>query len=140
MHSGFSKFDNEGHDLGYRDPSWFSGNIYPDILLYWTTLMVVDVVYPKKVFEVVGLFDETLKMGPDLDMWRRISRYYLFGYIPRRLARVRVHEGNISGDKINATEGFVHYLEKAFVDDPCLSKQFKVQAFSRMYSTQAYNL
>lgn len=141
VHSGYTKFDNYGHDLGYRDTSWFCGMIYPKLLLHWTVLMAVDtVMVPKKVFEAVGLFDETLRMGPDLDMWRRISRKYSFGFISESLARVRVHEGNISGNKLKATEGFIQYLERAFEDAPDLSFRFKRRVYSKMFSTQAYNL
>ena len=141
VHSGFIKFDNDGNDLGYRDPSWFSGMIYPQMLLYWTTLMAVDtVLVPKTVFDSVGLFDESLRTGPDLDMWRRIARKYPFGFIDKSLARVRVHAGNTSGDKLRATEGLIKYLEKAFEDDRGLSRRFRNRAFSRLFSTMAYNL
>jgi glycosyltransferase involved in cell wall biosynthesis len=141
VHSGFTKFDNAGNDLGYRDTSWFSGMIYPRILLYWTTLMAVDtVLVPKKVFDSVGLFETTLSMGEDLDLWRRIARKYPFGFINKSLARVRVHAGNTSGDKLRATHGLRMYLEKAFEDDPELSIQFRKCAYSRMFSTMAYNL
>ncbi len=44
VHSGYTKFDENMANLGYRDASWFSGNIYPQILLHWTTLMAVDAV------------------------------------------------------------------------------------------------
>jgi glycosyltransferase involved in cell wall biosynthesis len=141
VHSGFTKFDNAGRDLGYRDPSWFSGVIYPQILFYWTTLIAIDtVIVPKKVFDSVGLFNTTLSMGEDLDLWRRIARKYPFGFINKSLARVRVHTGNTSGDKLRATYGLLMYLEQAFEDDPGLSKQFRKQALSRMFSTMAYNL
>ena len=141
VHSGFIKFDNDGNDLGYRDPSWFSSMIYPQMLLYWTTLMAVDtVLVPKIVFDSVGLFDEFMRIGPDLDMWRRIARKYPFGFIDKSLARVRVHAGNISGDKLGVTHGLLIYLEKAFEDDCGLSKRFRNRAFSRLLSTMAYNL
>jgi glycosyltransferase involved in cell wall biosynthesis len=141
VHSGFTKFDNSGRDLGYRDLSWFSGNIYPQMLLYWTTLMAVDaVIIPKKVLDDVGYFNTTLTMGEDLDLYRRIARKYLFGYINRSLARIRVHAGNTSGDKLKATRGLSMYLEQAFEDDPGLSPQFRRRAYSKMYSTMAYNL
>jgi glycosyltransferase involved in cell wall biosynthesis len=141
VHSGFTKFDNNGNDLGYRDTSWFSGDIYPRILLYWTTLMTMDtVVVAKNVFDSVGLFDSNLVYGEDLDMWRRIARKYPFGFINRSLARIRVHEGNISGNKTNAADDLAKYLEKAFEDDPSLSSHFRQRVFSKMYSTMAYNL
>ena len=103
--------------------------------------MAIDtVLIPKEVFDVVGFFDTTLSMGEDLDMWRRIARKYPFGFINKSLARVRVHAGNTSGDKLRATDGLIKYLEKAFIDDPQLSKQFRRRVFSRMFSTMAYNL
>jgi len=141
VHSGFTKFDNAGNDLGYRDASWFSGMIYPQILLYWTTLMAVDtVLIPKNILDSVGLFDTTLSMGEDLDLWRRIARKYPFGFINKSLARVRVHAGNTSGDKLRATQELLMYLERAFEDDPGLSMRFRKRALSRMFSTMAYNL
>jgi len=141
VHSGFTKFDSHGNELGYRDTSWFSGMIYPQILLYWTTLMAMDtVIVPKKVFDSVGLFDANLVHGEDLDMWRRIARKYPFGFINRSLARIRVHEGNISGNKLNAADGLAKYLEKAFEDDPSLSSHFRRRALSKLYSVMAYNL
>jgi GT2 family glycosyltransferase len=141
VHSGFTKFDNAGNDLGYRDASWFSGMIYPQILLYWTTLMAVDtVLIPKNILDSVGLFDTTLSMGEDLDLWRRIARKYPFGFINKSLARVRVHAGNTSGDKLRATQGLLMYLERAFEDDSGLSMRFRKRALSRMFSTMAYNL
>ena len=94
----------------------------------------------QKVFEAVGLFDESLRMGSDLDMWRRISLKYSFEFINESLALVRVHAVNISGDKLKATDGFIQYLEKAFEDAPDLSSRFRRRVFSRMFSTQAYNL
>jgi glycosyltransferase involved in cell wall biosynthesis len=141
VHSGFTKFNNHGHDLGYRDTSWFSGNIYPEILEYWTTLMAMDtVIVARNVFDSVGLFDPNLVHGEDLDMWRRIARRYPFGFINRGLARIRVHEGNISREKLNAADGLAKYLEKAFEDDPSLSTRFRRRVFSNLYSTMAYNL
>jgi glycosyltransferase involved in cell wall biosynthesis len=141
VHSGFTKFDNDGNTLGYRDTSWFSDMIYPRILLYWTTLMAVNtVLVSKNILEVVGFFDTALSMGEDLDLWRRIARKYPFGFINKSLARVRVHAGNTSGDKLRATQGLLMYLEKAFIDDPELSVQFRKHAFSKMFSTLSYNL
>lgn len=141
VHSGFTKFDNSSEDLGYRDTSWFTGMIYPQILLYWTTLIPPStVLIPKKVFEVIGPFDKSLRIGPDLDMWRRIARKYPFGFINKSLTRIRVHSGNISGDKMKVPDEFIKYLNKAFTDDPGLSVRFKKRSFSRMFSTMAMNL
>lgn len=141
VHGGYVKFDDRNNNLGYRNPSWFSGWIYPDLLLQWFTLMATPtVMVPKAVMEDVGGFDESLYIGEDLDMWRRIARRYPFGFIKQSLARIRVHEGNTSVDAINATNEFERYLARAFEDDNGLSNRFKHRALSRMFSNQAYIL
>lgn len=141
VHGGYTKFDQLNNDLGYRDPSWFSGRVYPGLLLHWFSLMATPtVMVPKAVMDEVGGFDEDLYIGEDLDMWRRIARKYPFGFINDGLARIRVHTGNTSADTISATTEFERYLEKAFDDDHDLSKRFRNRAFSRMFSNQAYIL
>jgi hypothetical protein len=141
VQSNFCKFDHLGNDLGYRDTSWFSGWIYPEILLYWFTLIAIDtVMVPRRVFEDIGLFDETLHRAEDLDLWRRIARRYPFGAIDQVLARIRVHSGNISGDRAVEADSFRVYLTKAFRDDPALTRVFRRRALARMYALAAYNL
>jgi glycosyltransferase involved in cell wall biosynthesis len=139
VHGGYGKFDNLNTDLGYRDPAWFSGWIYPKMLLVWYTLLATPtVMVPKRVMDEVGGFDKSLFIGEDLDLWRRIARRYPFGYINQSLARIRMHVGNTSRDALYTTHEFERYLEKAFQDDPGLSTWFKRRALSRMYSNQAY--
>lgn len=139
VHGGYIKFDERNNESGYRNPSWFSGYIYPEILLVWYTLLAIPtVMVPKRVLDEVGGFDESLFIGEDLDLWRRIARRYPFGYINQNLARIRVHAGNTSRDALNTTREFERYLEKAFQDDKGLSARFKRRAISRMYSNQAY--
>ena len=139
VHGGYIKFDDSGRDLGYRNPIYFKGDIYPDMLLYWSSLLATPaVMLPKKVIEEIGGFDESLYIGEDLDLWRRIARKYPFGYINQSVARVRVHTGNTSADKTKSTLEFEKYLNKAFEDDSSLSSAFRRKAFSRLYSNQAY--
>jgi glycosyltransferase involved in cell wall biosynthesis len=139
VHGGYIKFDSLNHDLGYRDPSWFSGWVYPDILLIWYTLLSPStVMVPKRVLDEVGGFDENLFIAEDLDLWRRIARKYPFGYINQSLARLRVHPGNTSRDALKTTPEFERYLEKAFDDDKNLSPRFKNRVLSRLYTNQAY--
>jgi glycosyltransferase involved in cell wall biosynthesis len=39
-------------------------------------------VIPKNVFEEVGDFNESLKYGPDLDMWYRIAKKFRIAFVP----------------------------------------------------------
>jgi glycosyltransferase involved in cell wall biosynthesis len=141
VNTGFCKFHKDGIDSEFRDTSWFSGWIYPQILTYWLTLMAIDTVaVPRYVLDDVGYFDEHFKKSEDLDLWRRIARKYPFGHVARSLARVRVHEGTLSYDKTETEQYFLNYLDKAFFEDGNLSRVFRRRAYSRLYSNLAYNL
>jgi glycosyltransferase involved in cell wall biosynthesis len=141
VHGGYIKFDTLNSNLGYRNPSWFSGWIYPQMLLQWYTLLATPtVMVPKRVLDEVGGFNEDLYIGEDLDLWRRIARRYPFGYINECLARIRVHAGNTSIDAVKATYEFERYLDRAFEDDRSLSNRFRHRTLSKMYSNQAYIL
>ena len=141
VHCWYSKFNDEDVDLGRRDTSRYSGWVYPDLLLYWQVLMSPSCVMARSlIFREVGGFDIDQYWGADLDMWRRIARYYPFGVIPETLTRVRVHEGNLSGKKIESLQWFEKYLSKAFLDDQELHRSFKNRAMAKMYTNVAHNL
>jgi glycosyltransferase involved in cell wall biosynthesis len=141
VHGDFIKFDNRGNDLGIRDTSFFSGYIYPEILLYWKTLMATPCVMIRRSFmDQVGFFDESLKAQEDLDYWRRIARVAPFVHIPRVLAKIRSHSGSMSSDKTHAADTYKVYFQKAFEDDPTLDRSFRSYAMSNMYLNIARNL
>ncbi len=141
VHSWYSKFSDDGRDLGYRDTSQFTGRMYPGLLLNWSVLMAVPcVMVRREVLAEVGGFDESMRWGPDLDLWRRITRWYPIGLIPEVLSKVRVHPGNVSGDKVAAVASFEKYLRKAFEDDPGLDAKFQRRAYAELYSNVAHNM
>lgn len=137
----FSKFNDQSADLGVRDTSWFEGQIYPDILLQWSVLMAVPcVMMRREAFDKVGLFNESLRWGEDLDLWRRVSRQFPFHMIPESLVKVRVHASSMSSDKSQGAKHFGLVLEEAFADDPSLSSDFQKKAWASMYTNVAHNL
>ena len=140
VHSGFSKFDNTGKDLGYRDSSRFSGWIYPNLLLEWSVLIASStVVMPSSVLQKIGRFDDST-WAADLDMWRRIARRYLILTVPENLAKIRVHAGGMSSDKTGIAARFLKYFDKAFLEDPTLSNNFRRRALSKMHANVGHNL
>lgn len=54
------------------------------------------VTVPKRIFEIVGLFDESLTNGDDWDMWFRISRLFPIVYIDEISFKYRIRAGSIS--------------------------------------------
>jgi glycosyltransferase involved in cell wall biosynthesis len=141
VHCSFSKFDDQGRDLGVRDTSRFSGWIYPGILQEWSVLMAMPCMLMRtEVIKEVGGFDESMAWAEDLDLWRRIARRYAVGAVPEPLVRVRVHSSSTSFDRAKGSQGFERYLDKAFVDDPGLTPVFKRRAQAKMHAKLGQNL
>lgn len=141
VHSWFTKFDVFHEDLGVRKTSWFKGRIYPQILGQWSVLMAAPCVMVKReVFDEIGFFDESLKMAEDLDMWRRIARRWPFHLLEEPLVRIRRQAHSMSSNKSAASEGFRIILERAFAEDPSLSKEQRQRYLARMYTGTALNL
>lgn len=55
----------------------------------------------KKAYETVGLYDETLKVGMDYDMWLRISEKFLIYHVPDCTTTVRIRSNSLSSDPKN---------------------------------------
>ena len=141
VHSDFRKFDAHNPDLGYRDTSFFSGQVYPQLLTYWKQFIATPtVMLPRRVLDEIGLFDERLRWGEDPDMWRRVARRYSLGHIPEALAKIRLVPASNSSDKTRAAQAFENYLKIAFEDDPALGKSLRKRAYAGMYTNTALNL
>jgi len=141
VHCCYSKFNDEGHDLGIRDTSRFSGLIYPSMLLEWSMLMAMPCMLVRTdVIKEVSGFDQEMIWAEDMDLWRRISFRYEVGCVPEVLVRVRVHSSSVSLENRGEVSGFKRYLEKAFEDDPSLSGSFKRKVMGRMYANLGQNI
>lgn len=141
VHADFDKFNDSGNLLGRRYTGFFLGNIYPQILEYWEMLIAISCVVVKpEVFGKVGLFDESLSYGEDLDMWARVARRFAFHHIPESLSKVRLHEGNLSREKSNLAERFLPYLNKAINVDNELTRTRVRKIYSNMYCYLGLNI
>jgi len=141
VQSWYAKFDDAGNELGYRDTSKISGKVYPGILLDWSVLLALpSVMVRAEILEDVGGFDKNIHWGEDLDLWRRITRKFQIGVIPEVLCKIRVHPGNVSGNKVFAVDSFAVYLLKAFDDDPSLGWRFRRKAMAKMHANTAHNI
>jgi glycosyltransferase involved in cell wall biosynthesis len=141
VHCWFSKFNDQGDDLGTRNTSVFSGNVYPSILQEWSVLMAMPCMLVRaEVLKQVGGFDEEMQWAEDLDLWRRIAKNYEIGLVPEPLVRVRVHSASTSFRREKGSSGFQRYLEKAFEEDPKLTWSFKQRAKAKMYAKLGQNL
>lgn len=72
-----------------------SGWIYPELLVdsvVWTSTVMLQ----RSLFNELGGFDETLRVGEDYDLWLRASRLTPILRVPEPLALYRQHEANLT--------------------------------------------
>jgi hypothetical protein len=90
----------------------FKGNVRQRLLLGSTICGLHTALIRKQCFERVGVFDETLKSCQDWDMWKRISEYYDFEFVPEILSRTYLHQNQISSDFSSLIPGRTRMIEK----------------------------
>jgi glycosyltransferase involved in cell wall biosynthesis len=78
-------------------PRWngASGWIYPELLLdcwVWTSTVLAQ----RALFDEVGVFDTSLRIGEDYDLWLRLSRVTPIVRVARPLALYRIHPASIT--------------------------------------------
>lgn len=72
-----------------------SGWIYPELLLdchVWTSTVIAH----RTLFDEIGTFDTTLRIGEDYDLWLRASQVTPIVRVPRPLALYRSYSGSIT--------------------------------------------
>ena len=83
-----------------------------------------SVVIPRRVFDDVGFFDESLRNGDDRDMWFRITRRFPCVYLPRVLHAYRIRGDSISKGAASKRVGSkLTVLEKQLADP--INSQFE---------------
>ncbi len=81
-------------------------------LLKGTSIASPTPLIKKECFIKTGKFDESLKSCQDWDMWKRISEYYEFDYVPEILAITYLHKEQISFDLASMIPGRTRMVEK----------------------------
>lgn len=80
----------------FDDGAVLKGNIYKD-LLKCNMIVPTTALIKKRVFDIVGYFDNNLPVNQDYDLWIRISKRYPVLYLNKLTARYRVRDKSISG-------------------------------------------
>jgi glycosyltransferase involved in cell wall biosynthesis len=90
----------------------------------------------RRCFEVVGLFDETLRSVEDRDMWLRLSARFVVGAIDSPCALHRLHAGQMSRNAGRMLSNFERCLDKFFREHPQYSEHRRL-AYAFMYADAA---
>ena len=95
------------------------------------------IVARRSCFEEAGLFDETIFMPADWDMWMRLAEKYEVGYIDKPLTSHRNPGSYILQHLQRSRSEELFVLEKAFKRNPDLETRFKDRAVSNVHYRHA---
>jgi glycosyltransferase involved in cell wall biosynthesis len=87
--------DPEGQELEWNRRPLYRGKILPQMFLD-NFICFSSVVVRRAVFEEVGLFDETIPMAIDYELWLRVALRYRFDYVEAALVKYRTGHANLS--------------------------------------------
>ena len=103
VHTDYAYIDNLDSVINNKTPdSWPAA---PESLSFRgvftrNPVAALTAVIRRRCLDVVGLFNEELHGTDDYELWLRISAKFRIGYIPEVLALYRLHEANVSRDKL----------------------------------------
>jgi glycosyltransferase involved in cell wall biosynthesis len=85
----------------------------------------------KQCFEKIGLFDESLNVCEDIDMWMRIAESFEIDYQDMVLAKIRLHANSVCHDRKRLFEGHVALHQKIIKKMPHLLEEYDLKSLNR---------
>ena len=136
VYSRAFEFDSNSSEAVESRGGFFSGSIYPDLLFIRNNQITTPTVMVRAdVLKEAGLFDESMVICEDLDLWRRIAKRHRILHIPKPLAKIRVQRDRF--DLKNSMKARIQYYDKAFSEDEQLRLPLKMSLMAEIYSTYA---
>jgi len=96
-YTGFVCVDQRGQKIGGMNPPRGAaprGWIFEDVLKRRVPIPATAAVVQRQLFESVGGFDESLRVGEDLDLWIKLAEASPATVVPKALVKMRRHPGN----------------------------------------------
>lgn len=95
VYTDHQNIDDQGHPLPTTSPRPRTGRVTNELFIE-NFVTGMTAIVRRECFDRVGLFDESIPMGIDYDLWLRISVAYEFGYLKQRTYLYRSWEGQMS--------------------------------------------
>lgn len=115
-HSPFLTYYKEFKSMSFQkigeDKYIFNPDEAYSCLLAGNFILTGGVTVPKKIFDQIGYFDETLRNADDWDMWLRIVRHYPIGFIDMIGFRYRVRDRSVSSRGYSLAYNRIKVLNK----------------------------
>ncbi len=108
---------------------------YEDLMTHNVVTGTTSSVMIRRIcLERVGLFDESMNTCEDLDLFRRIAKYYQFYKIDLPLVKFRIHGGNTQQNAGAMAKGWEMTIEKILNDTPPEFEYYKNEAIIKTLS------
>lgn len=118
--------DEEGHVFSTHNMKRHSGILYEKLLID-NFVSITTIMVRRECFDEMGMFDETIKVADDYELWLRFSTKYEFHYEPQYFAQYRVMREQISSDKTSRFNSNKRIIESFFLKFPDLIDKNKKQ-------------
>ena len=107
--------------------------LYEDLMTHnVVTGSLSSIMVRRKCLDRVGLFDECMTACEDLDLYRRLARYYKFHKIDVPLVKVRIHSYNTQRDCSTMARGWEVTIRKILHDTPPEFQYYKDEAIVKL--------
>jgi glycosyltransferase involved in cell wall biosynthesis len=133
--------DTEGKIIGTYDRRQKNaeGRIARYIYMRRVDFVCCSVTFRRKCVDEVGLFDETLQVTEDRDLWLRIALRYEVALVPKVIAHYRTSPDSLTTNPERMLKAQVQFIEKHYGAPSCGAVARRI-ALSRIYKQQAEGL
>jgi glycosyltransferase involved in cell wall biosynthesis len=119
VYSDYERMDGEGRPL-LKGPTQMHRGSVSGALLIENFVPFPAAVVRRECLESRGLFDESLGMGIDYDLWLRLSAHYQFDFIPESTVRYRIWAGQMSKSYRQRYESAIRIMQNFLRENPRL--------------------
>jgi glycosyltransferase involved in cell wall biosynthesis len=106
--------DEDGRELEGHQPQLHRGWVLEPMFLD-NFVCFSSAIVRRAVFDTVGMFDETLALAIDYDLWLRVALHYPFDYVDEPLVQYRTGHANLSR-RVEERLATVNTIMERFLD------------------------
>lgn len=133
VYSDVQLIDGKGDALPYVPRAYHEGQITAPLLLH-NFVNFNSTVVKRECIKKKGIFDETLDMGIDWDLWLRISTDFDFAFLDETTYCYRIWSNQMSHNKLKRLECAEKILNKFFCNNEgAVSSKWHKLAWSKLY-------
>lgn len=141
VYSDVSYLDKDSVILVKEQPSKRYSGWVTEQLVVRNFIPFGTAVIRRSCIEMSGVFDETLPMGIDWDLWLRYSVRWKFIHVAQKTYFYRIWSGQMSTDFRGRYDNAFRILQKFIHENPSvLSRSLVNRAWSDMYSNRAIHV